>query len=155
MNDSERWAEAIREAYGPDSYWARSQDGGGNRGHGGGGGGGGIGNLAGWVCLAGMIGALVGGIVGRGLAGAVLGALFLAGLVWVPVAFLRPGAGTVSRLSVIGWAVSGAIAGLLFGVGFALVWDIVFLEDVVESAVPGFGLLGVLGMGGVRLKQRG
>lgn len=158
MNDSERWADAIREAYGPDSYWARSQEDNRNRGSGGGGGGGGgggIGNLAGWVCLAGMIGALLGGVVGRGFVGAVVGGLFLAGLVWVPGALLRPGAGTVSRLSVIGWAVGGAVVGLLFGVGFALVWDIVFLQDVVESSAPGFCLLGFLGLGGIRLKQRG
>jgi hypothetical protein len=102
-----------------------------------------------------MIGALLGGVVGRGLVGAAAGGLFLAGLVWVPGALLRPGAGTVSRISVIGWAVGGGVVGLLFGVGFALVWDIVFLQDVVETSVPGFGLLGLLGLGGIRLKQRG
>jgi hypothetical protein len=44
---------------------------------------------------------------------------------------------------------------LVVGVVFALAWDIVFREDVVGSAVVGFGLLGTLGMGGWRLRQRG
>lgn len=48
-----------------------------------------------------------------------------------------------------------AATGLVAGIVFALVKDILFLDDVVGSDVLGFGYLGKLLMGGWRRRQRG
>lgn len=115
MNSSERvareWQQAQYNQLVQDMRPSTARDTGG-----GGPVGGGVGNLAGWVLLAAMIGAIVGGILG-GLPGVFVGAVLLALPLWAVGALARRGGGSaaVSRLSVLLWAVGGALAGTIVG----------------------------------------
>lgn len=150
MNDSEKWAQAWQQA----AYDQLVQDmrpGAGPPGQGANPAvGGGIGNLSGWVVFFGMIGAVLGGILGRGLTGAVVGALVFGGAMWALGAFAgRAGNGAVSRASVVGWALKGAIAGGVLGV-------LIGLGDSVRmaNAATNWALLGAILAGGYRLVRR-
>lgn len=113
-------------------------------------GGGGVGNLAGWVLLAAMVGGVVGGIFG-GLMGALVGAVVLALPMWILGALARPGGGSsVSRLSVVLWAVAGALAG-------AVVGALIAGGDPIRAgnAITNWAIFGALLLGGYRLWKRG
>ena len=150
MNSGKDFSDAMQQNYQDRQQAARDGS------QGSGGAGGGIGNLGGWILFAAMGGAVVGFIVGHGAMGAMLGALLFGGLLWAPVAFLKSsGAPGASRTAVILWAVGGAIAGVVLAITAALVWDIVFLEDLpVGTMIFNGGLLGALGMGGYKLSKR-